>query len=111
MITSNKYTQFKTSCSLIGLLVLLTLSNSLKAEQSGITIRGDRESPSVLYLVPWKRTPSSQGNTDFDMELDQAFIPMSRSEVIREVRYFKQVDYDKNVTVKQKKELQTSIKN
>jgi len=99
MITSSKYTQFKISCLSIALLMSFTLSPSIKAEQSGITIRGDQESPTVLYLVPWKRTPSSQGNTDFDLELDYMLNPLSRSEVIREVRYFKQLGYDKKVTV------------
>lgn len=83
--------------------IILTLSSSilflnsswLSAETNSITIRGDKESPTVLYFVPWKNTPQSTGNTDFELEIDFDYKPISRSEVIREVRYFKELGYDK----------------
>lgn len=84
---------------------LLAITFTVLAQDKSTTIRGDTESPTVLYLVPWQQTPSVQGNTDFEMELDFEFQPISRSEVIREVRYFKQIDYDKNVKTTVKKDL------
>ncbi len=84
----------KTTSTLIALTLLAT-SSWLAAETNSITIRGDKESPTVLYFVPWRNTPQSPGNTDFDLELDFNFMPISRSEVIREVRYFKELGYDK----------------
>lgn len=86
-------------------VALLTITFTLLAQDKSTTIRGDTESPTVLYLVPWQQTPSVQGNTDFDMELDFEFQPLSRSEVIREVRYYKQIDYDKNVKTTVNKDL------
>ena len=74
---------------------LLLNANTLLAEANSITIRGDKESPTVLYFVPWKNTPQSGGNTDFELDLDFNYQPISRSEVIREVRYFKELGYDK----------------
>ncbi len=106
MSSKRVFILFKIFYSITGMFLLFALSPNLNAEESGVTIRGDQESPNVLYLVPWKRTPSSQGNTDFELELDYDLIPLSRSETIRQVRYFKQLGYDKNVTVTQKKDLQ-----
>lgn len=106
MITSAQiinHTRF-TLLACLGLVFLF--APVIHAQETGVTIRGDQESPTVLYLVPWKRTPSSQGNTDFDLDLDIDLLPLSRSEAIREVRYFKQLGYDRNVTVKQRKDLQ-----
>jgi hypothetical protein len=82
---------------LITLLItcLLPFSGLAVAESKSVTIRGDTESPTVLYLVPWKKTVQTKGNTDFDLEIDFEFQPLSRSEVIREVRYFKELGYDK----------------
>jgi len=89
------------------LIMLLSspFSQTLWAEDKSVTIRGDKESPTVLYLVPWKKTPSSQGNTDLDMDLDYEFSPLSRSEVIREVRYFKELGYDTKSVKKKKKDI------
>jgi hypothetical protein len=85
--------------------ILFTLNTATAlAEERSVTIRGDKESPSVLYLVPWKNTPSSQGNTDLYMDLDYEFSPLSRSEVVREVRYFKELGYDTK-SVKKKRAL------
>ena len=92
--------------SFITIAILTNIPSSLAwAEDKSVTIRGDKESPTVLYLVPWKKTPSSQGNTDLDMDLDYEFSPLSRSEVIREVRYFKELGYDTKTVKKKKKEL------
>jgi len=79
----------------------ISISSFLMAETNSITIRGDKESPTVLYFVPWKNTPQSPGNTDFELDLDFSFQPISRSEVIREVRYFKELGYDKTAQRKE----------
>ncbi len=74
------------------------------AEDKSVTIRGDTESPTVLYLVPWKKTPSSQGNTDFEMNIESESVePLSRSEVVREVKYFKDLGYDRKQAGKKKR--------
>ena len=98
------FTTKRITSSLIAILVTIS-SSSVWADDKSVTIRGDKESPTVLYLVPWKKTPSSQGNTDLDMDLDYEFSPLSRSEVIREVRYFKELGYDTKNVKKKKKEL------
>lgn len=100
----------KTLISVLNKIVVsLLMSSSLigftMAADNSVTIRGDKESPTVLYLVPWKKTPSSQGNTDFEMDMEFEFSPISRSEVVREVRYFKELGYDTKSVTKQQKDL------
>jgi len=92
------------------LLSNLTTNPAFAAGEKSVTIVGDSESPTVLYLVPWKKTPSAQGNTDFEMEIDFEFKPLSRSEVIREVRYFKEIGYDKNIKTTVKKDIKVISK-
>lgn len=91
--------------SALALLTWFSVIGFVNAADNSVTIRGDKESPSVLYLVPWKKTPSSQGNTDFEMEMEFDFSPISRSEVIREVRYYKELGYDTQSVTKQQKDL------
>jgi len=86
-------------------LLSIGLISIVSAADNSVTIRGDKESPTVLYLVPWKKTPSSQGNTDFEMEMEFDFSPISRSEVIREFRYFGELGYDNKTVKKQQKDL------
>lgn len=89
----------KKSFTFIIASILLLITNQVFADNS-ITIRGDKESPTVLYFVPWKSTPQAPGNTDFDLDIDFDYKPLSRSEVIREVRYFKDLGYDKSAHTK-----------
>lgn len=86
-------------------LISFSLIGFAIAADNSVTIRGDKESPTVLYLVPWKKTPSSQGNTDFEMDMEFEFSPISRSEVVREVRYYKELGYDTKSVTKQQKDL------
>ena len=86
-------TNFK---AFVSLLLLTSISYSIYAEEKSVTIRGDKESPTVLYLVPWKKTPRSVGNTDLNLGVENnlELSPISRSEIIRGVRYFKDLGYD-----------------
>ncbi len=74
---------------LIPVVLLACYSASVMAENGkSVTIRGDNESPTVLYLVPWKKTPQTQGNTDFEMDMNFENKPLNRSEVMREIHYY-----------------------
>lgn len=77
------------------LLYCGTFTSLSQAEIESVTIRGDQESPTVLYLVPWKKIPAAKNNSDLELNLDYEFLPLSRSEVIRQIRYFKQLKYKK----------------
>ena len=96
MNTLHKLKLQNTFKTLVILILLSSMSYKTYAEEKSVTIRGDTESPTVLYLVPWKKTPRSIGNTDLDLGVENNLdlSPISRSEIIRGVRYFKDLGYD-----------------
>jgi len=66
-------------------------AGSFAEDVNSVTIRGDSESPTVLYLVPWQKKPSPQGNQGFGMDIEADFGPISRSGILREMKYYKEI--------------------
>jgi len=59
-----------------------------RADLEGTQIRGNRELPKVLYIVPWKRPlPSDRVGRPPSSVLDEALAPVDREVFEREVRY------------------------
>lgn len=74
------------------LLVLTTLSLSLRAEEAVVTLQstvsGSQEQPKVMYIVPWQEP----GAANFDYEMNnglaqELFVPIDRDEFLRGLAY------------------------
>jgi hypothetical protein len=78
-------------------LYVLTLNNGLaqaqeRIELEGTTVRGNRELPKVLYIVPWKSIqPIELDRPAFNSILDQSMQPVERSSFQRQVKYHQQL--------------------
>lgn len=80
---------------LLPLAVLMLAVPGLQAQESevisieGTRIRGDQETPTVMYLVPWQ-PPTAETLPDRDERLmvSQTFAPVERYEFQRLVKYY-----------------------
>ena len=60
-----------------------------RIEMQGTSVRGNRELPKVLYIVPWKSPqPVELGRPSFNSILDQSLQPLERSSFKRQAEYF-----------------------
>ncbi|MBL4606911.1 MAG: hypothetical protein JKY01_03670 [Pseudomonadales bacterium] len=76
-------------------LILAASSNISAAEPNdeealGYAIKGDKESPNVLYFVPWK-SPSPPSKIDIPPPEINSLDVLDRDTLLREQIYFKQL--------------------
>lgn len=85
----------KTLSSLILLFLLLNtgLAHALdKLELKGTDIRGNKELPNVLYIVPWKQTQAIEIDTPpYQSVLEQPFQTLERSSFKRHIKYYNEL--------------------
>ncbi len=77
-------------CVLILTALLKTLAANAADEPLGFSITGDKESPGVLYLVPWK-APNPPNEIRPPLPELAPIELLDRSTLRREQRYFMQV--------------------
>lgn len=77
----------------ISLLLLLLVSMSLKAEDAikmeGMSVIGNKESPNLLYIVPWKspKMPDMEEPLISSRIFGEALEPVERDVLIRKELY------------------------
>ena len=90
---SNTQNKIKTRFVITGILLLCGVVVSVSAEDrlnlDGVSIKGSRELPKVLYIVPWKSAklgvlPESAGSSSFDTEMEA----LDRDVFRRQVEYY-----------------------
>lgn len=58
-------------------------------EMETVKIRGNRELPRVLYIVPWKKAPVGDlVGRPVESLLDEVLAPLDRDVFVREVEYY-----------------------
>lgn len=63
-----------------------------RADLEGTSIRGSRELPKVLYIVPWKKpVPGELVGRPVASLVDEALAPLDRDVFQREVEYHRQL--------------------
>ncbi len=81
-----------------GLLIALSYAhNTLAADDSGTTIVGNQEAPTVTNVLPWKSEeltvdPWSNRRAPNSEVLNEALQPLDRDELRREIQYFNLVN-------------------
>lgn len=73
----------------------LSASDRERLEVDGTVIKGNRESPKSLFVVPWKSPPPSSA---FKLRNSPSGIPsgpIRRDELLREIQYFDVLHGDK----------------
>ena len=78
---------------LSALLLLLALSRTGLAEQrldmEGAAIFGNKESPNVLYVVPWRQAKQLTGMVPPEMStMDELLVPLDRDVFRRRVDWY-----------------------
>ena len=92
----NKMTQKPASFITITCMILFFLiSNNARSESSedetlGYSIKGDKESPNVLYFVPWK-SPSPPSKINIPLPDLSTMEALDRETLLREQLYFQQL--------------------
>lgn len=76
----------------ISILVPIFFSVSAYAQQriemEGTSITGNKESPNVLYIVPWKPTEKVDfPSPPVESIMDQPLVPLERNAFRRQIRY------------------------
>ena len=76
----------------ISILVPIFFSVSAYAQQriemEGTSITGNKESPNVLYIVPWKLTETINfPSPPVESIMDQALVPLEPNAFRRQIRY------------------------
>lgn len=75
------------------LLFAMFVAMPVMAEETirmeGMSVIGNKESPNLLYIVPWKspKLPDMEGPLVLSRIVDQALQPVSREVLIREELY------------------------
>ena len=77
----------------LGALVLLALSTQALAQQrldmEGAAIFGNKESPNVLYVVPWRPAKQLTGMIPPEMNtIDELLVPLDRDVFRRRVDWY-----------------------
>ena len=75
------------------LLLLLALASTGQAEQrldmEGAAIFGNKESPNVLYVVPWRQAKQLTGMVPPEMStMDELLVPLDRDVFRRRVDWY-----------------------
>lgn len=75
------------------LLLLLALAHTSQAEQrlemEGAAIFGNKESPNVLYVVPWRQAKQLTGMVPPEMStMDELLVPLDRDVFRRRVDWY-----------------------
>jgi hypothetical protein len=59
-----------------------------RIEMEGTSITGNKESPKVLYIVPWKSTETVDfPSPPVESIMDQPLVPLERNAFRRQIRY------------------------
>ena len=59
-----------------------------RIEMEGTSITGNKESPNVLYIVPWKSTETVDfPSPPVESIMDQPLVPLERNAFRRQIRY------------------------
>ena len=59
-----------------------------RIEMEGTSITGNKESPNVLYIVPWKATETVDfPSPPVESIMDQPLVPLERNAFRRQIRY------------------------
>ena len=60
-----------------------------RLEMEGTSIRGNRESPQVLYIVPWQAAELPDLSAPpLERLIDEALAPVEREEFQRQIQYY-----------------------
>jgi len=80
---------------LIPLLLLILPAQLLaqeRLEMQGTSIIGNKELPTVMYVVPWKPADKIDLSTPaYSSVLDDALQPLERSSFRRQVKYYREL--------------------
>lgn len=80
---------------LIPLLLLMLPAELLaqeRLEMQGTSIIGNKELPTVMYVVPWKPADKIDLSTPaYSSVLDDALQPLERSSFRRQVKYYREL--------------------
>ena len=75
--------------SLLGFVASAPVWAVDRADLEGTTVRGNRELPKVLYIVPWKKpVPGDLAGRPVQSLLDEALAPVDRDVFARQVQYY-----------------------
>lgn len=77
-------------CFIITLLSSFAMAEPREDEALGYSIKGDKESPNVLYFVPWK-SPSPPSKISIPLPELNSMEVLDRDTLLREQLYFKQL--------------------
>ena len=74
---------------LFSLLVSMSVRAEVKIKMEGMSVIGNKESPQLLYIVPWKspRIPEIDKLMISSRFFDEALMPIEREVVIRKELY------------------------
>jgi hypothetical protein len=78
------------SCLIFAIFSNIAMAESSEDEALGYSIKGDRESPNVLYFVPWK-SPSPPSKISIPPPELNSMEVLDRETLLREQLYFKQL--------------------
>lgn len=100
----NKISNQKMKLIFKNLLVFCLLNLGLVAhaqqriEMEGTAIIGNKESPKVLYIVPWKTTSAGELSApEFTSVLDKKFTPIERSNFNRVIQLYQKTKIQNNI--------------
>ncbi len=74
------------------LIMLTSVIAEDRLEMQGTSIIGNKESPNLLYIVPWKKAqPISLETPGFGSVLNAPLMPIERAAFQRQVRYYNEL--------------------
>ncbi len=74
------------------LIMLTSVMAEDRLEMQGTSIIGNKESPNLLHIVPWKKAePVSLETPGFDSVLNAPLMPIDRATFQRQVRYYNEL--------------------
>ncbi|WP_144393433.1 hypothetical protein [Pleionea sediminis] len=65
----------------------------------GLTIKGNKELPNVLYIVPWRKGPRNDVSPIQGRIVDEVYGPIESHVFERRVKLFRQLQPDEDATV------------